>query len=79
MIQMSDLKILSNELMSYAGEMAPFIVEKAFRDVKLQGDKIPPTMRKKVVDIILDRIVFDQEKHQALRRELMNSLRNTIY
>ena len=79
MIQMSDLKILSNELMSYAGEMAPYIVEKAFRDVKLQGDKIPPTMRRKVVDMILDRIVFDREKHHTLRRELMSSIRDTVY
>ena len=79
MILMSDLRILSSELASYAGEMAPYIVEKAFRDMKLQGDKIPPTMRKKVVDIILDRIVFDREKHHALRRELMGSLKNTVY
>ncbi len=71
---MSDMKILSSELVSYAGEMAPFIVEKAFRDVRLHGEDIPPTMRRKVVDIILDRIVFDREKHHALRRDLMKSL-----
>ena len=71
---MSDLKVLSSELASYAGEMTPFIVEKAFRDVKLKGDDIPPTMRKKVIDIILERIVFDREKHYTLRRDLMNSL-----
>lgn len=71
---MSDMKILSNELESYAGEMAPFIVEKVFRDMKLQGENIPPTMRRKVIDIILERIVFDQEKHHALRRELLSTL-----
>ena len=71
---MSDLKRLSNELASYAGEMTPFIVEKTFKDMKLHGEDIPPTMRRKVIDILLERIVFDQEKHHALRRELMSTL-----
>ena len=71
---MNDLKILSDGLTSYAGEMAPFIVEKVFRDMKLHDGNIPPTMRRKVVDILLERIVFDQEKHHALRRELMSTL-----
>ena len=71
---MSDLKILSNELVSYAGDMAPYIVEKAFKDMRLQGENIPPTMRLKVVDMILERIVFDRNKHYDMRLELLNSL-----
>ena len=71
---MSDLQILSIELASYAGEMAPYIVEKAFKDMKLQGEDIPPTMRRKVVDTILERIVFDRDKHYKIRQELMNRL-----
>jgi len=72
---MSDMKTLSDGLTSYAGEMAPFIVEKAFRDARLKGEDLPPIMRRKVVDIILNRIVFDKEKHDTLRRKLMRSLR----
>ena len=71
---MSDLKILSSELVSYAGDMAPYIVEKAFKDMKLQGENIPPTMRLKVVDMILERIIFDRNKHYDMRLELLQSL-----
>ena len=71
---MSDLKILSSGLASYAGEMAPYIVEKAFKDMRLQGENIPPTMRLKVVDMILERIVFDRNKHYDMRLELLQSL-----
>ena len=71
---MSDMRILSNELAPYAGEMAPYIVEKAFRDMKLQGENIPPTMRLKVVDTILERIMFDRNKHYDMRLELLQSL-----
>ena len=71
---MSDLKILSSELVSYAGDMAPYIVEKAFKDMKLQGENIPPTMRLKVVDMILERIIFDRNRHYDMRLELLQSL-----
>ena len=71
---MSDLRTLTNELASYAGEMAPYIVEKAFRDMKLKGENIPPTMRLKVVDTILERIIFDRDKHYTLRLELLTTL-----
>ena len=71
---MSDLKILSDELASYAGDMAPYIVEKAFRDMKLHGDNIPPTMRLKIVDMILERIVFDRNRHYDMWLELLQSL-----
>lgn len=73
---MSHLKILSNELTSYAGDMAPYIIEKAFKDMNLQGENIPEALRLKVVDMILERIVFDTEKHYSLRKELLEILKS---
>ncbi len=73
---MSHLKILSNELASYAGDMAPYIVEKAFKDMKLLDENIPEALRLKVVDMILERIVFDTEKHYSLRKELLEILKS---
>ncbi len=71
---MSDLRTLSNELVTYAGEMAPYIVQKAFSDMNIKGDNIPPTMRLKVVDTILERIIFDRNKHYDMRLELLQHL-----
>jgi len=71
---MSDLNNLTEQLFEFAGEMTPHIVQKAFLDMNIKGDHIPPTMRLKVVDTILERIIFDRNKHYAMRLELLQTL-----
>ncbi|MDO9536903.1 MAG: hypothetical protein Q7J68_01120 [Thermoplasmata archaeon] len=71
---MSDLKRLSEQLSSFAGKMSPYIVRKAFSDMAIEGEDIPPTMKLDVIDIILKRIVLDRQLHYKMRIELLRSL-----
>ncbi|MBA3046477.1 MAG: hypothetical protein KKH41_09735 [Candidatus Thermoplasmatota archaeon] len=71
---MSDFKKLSERLTAFAGTMSPYIVKKAFTDMAINGENIPPTMKLRVVDTILERIVFDRQLHYELRLELLQTL-----
>ena len=73
-VHMSDMEILNEQLSSFAGGMTSHIIKKAFEDHKIPGEDIPPIMRRKVVDTILSRIVFDKSKHYSMRQELLRSL-----
>jgi len=69
----SQVEILESIIVDYAGPMGKFVVRKSMADLGLEGSQLPPESQNQLIDMVLERAIFDKDRWNLIRREIQSA------
>ena len=66
----ADIRALERIIVQYAGPLGKFVVKKSLADLGCDTMNLTPDIRPKLVDMVLERAIYDRERWHAIRREI---------
>ena len=72
----SEIQALETVIVEHAGHMGKFIVKKSINDLGLDASLITGDAQKKLIDMVLERAIFDKDRWGIIRKEISVALGN---
>ena len=72
----SDIQALESVIVEHAGPMGKFIVKKSMDDLGLEANLITGDAQKKLIDMVLERAIYDKDRWGIIRKEISVALGN---
>lgn len=64
------IQALESIIVEYAGPMGKFVIKKSMMDLGLDNGSITPDLKNKLIDMVLERAIFDRNRWRTIRREI---------
>ena len=71
---MGNREVIIDILAEYAGPMAKFVVQKTLKDLEVSLDDITGNQLDNVLKQIIERCVYDRQKHRQIKRAIFLKL-----
>ena len=73
MVSQGEIKILENIIVDNAGPMGKFIIKKSMADIGVDSEQITGATQVKFIDMVLERAIFDENKREIIRKEILSA------
>ncbi len=70
MISDFEVQALESIIVEHAGPMGKFIVKKSMADLETDLNSITGSIQKRLIDMVLERAIFDKERWDIIRKEI---------
>ena len=76
MVSGFDIQALESVIVEHAGPMGKFVVKKSMGDLGIDPHLINDDAQKKLIDMVLERAIFDKDKWGTIRKEITIAMEN---
>ena len=73
MVNDSNILAIENIIIEHAGPMGKFVIKKAIVDIDIDLENYDRATLNKFIDLVLQRSIFDTEKWESLRKEILSA------
>ncbi len=73
MVESPEINALESIIVENAGPMGKFVIKKSMADLGLEPGSINQQDKSKLLDMVLERAVFDKDKWPGIRREILDA------
>ena len=69
----SEIQVLESIIVEHAGPMGKFVVKKSLQDLGLDNSTLNEGTRTKLVDLVLERAIYDRDRWNPIRNEIFSA------
>ncbi|MBA3046067.1 MAG: hypothetical protein KKH41_09085 [Candidatus Thermoplasmatota archaeon] len=78
MVSQKDIQVLENIIVEYSGPMGKFVIKKSIADMGVAPESIVGHHRMRLIDLVLERAVFDRERWATVKKEILTVWDNGV-
>ena len=73
MVSNNDIRVLERIIVDNAGPMGKFIIKKSLSDIGVPQESIVGNVQTKFIDMVLERAIFDADRRNKARKEILSA------